>query len=84
MNASKIALPGLPPSSVKLIRPNRCEACKFFEKQHPAHQHGECHKNPPMASIIPTNKGPQTLSAFPLVQPTQWCGAFETKIAAVN
>ena len=31
-----------------------------------------------------SNKGPQTLSAFPVVRPEQWCGAFEVKIAAVN
>lgn len=84
MNQPKIELPGLPVSAVKLIRPNRCENCRWAERQGPTPPIYECHKNPPIAAIIATNKGPQTLSAFPLVRPEQWCGAFETKIAQVN
>ena len=77
----QITLPGLPKSTGQVIRPNRCENCKYAEKSNPTHPVYECHKGPPTATIVPTNKGPQTLSTFPMVQATQWCGAFEKKIA---
>jgi len=82
--APKIDLPGLPKSTGKLIRPQRCENCHWAEKSNPAHPVFECHKGPPTAAILATNKGPQTLSAFPLVQPTQWCGEWKPKISQVN
>jgi hypothetical protein len=81
--APKIALPGIPQTG-KFIRSHRCEVCKYAEKENPAHPHYSCHRNPPVASILPSNKGPQTLSAFPIVRPEQWCGAFEPKISQVN
>lgn len=84
MTQPKITLPGLPQVTGKLIRPNRCENCRWSERTNPTHPVFECHKNPPTASILPSNKGPQTLSAFPIVRPEQWCGAFEPKISQVN
>lgn len=37
----------------------------------------ECHVGPPAAHLVPTAQGPGFLTAFPTVQPDQWCGRFE-------
>lgn len=76
-------LAGLP-QPAKLIRAHRCETCKYAEREGGVSKNYACHKGPPAVSILPSNKGPMPLTAFPMVQPDQWCGAFEPKIENVN
>ena len=75
-----IALPGLPKSQGKLIRPQCCATCKWSETEGPGSPNLFCHKNPPAVSILPTSKGPMPFTAFPIVQPEHWCGAHAPKL----
>lgn len=42
----------------------------------------ECHARPPAAYLVQTPTGAGFMTAFPTVQPDQWCGEF--KPAVVN
>ena len=77
-NSIKAPLPVIPAG--KLIREDRCEKCKFSERQSSEREVLECHYNPPTASVVPSNKGPQVLAAFPPVQADQWCGKYKKRV----
>lgn len=69
-----------------LIRPDRCEKCKFATAR-PGEDRFECHRNPPMVTAFlgPTPSGhPQVLNstAFPIVQSDQWCAEFVPRVMA--
>lgn len=76
-----IILPKLP-KPMKLIRTHRCENCKWAEAEGPGSVNFMCHRNPPAVGFLPTNKGPIPVAAFAIVQPDQWCGEHQPKIAA--
>lgn len=61
-----LALPlgGVP----RLKRPRRCESCGCVALQ-PNGVNLECRRNPPTLITVPTG----IVSAFPGVQPDQWC-----------
>ncbi len=61
----------------------KCAQCKFYERQPDGR--GLCYRYPPQTSswsvMTQTPQGgvvPQVMtnSAYPIVQPTQWCGEF--------
>lgn len=68
-----------------LIRPDRCEMCKFASPLRNDERY-ECHRNPPAVTAFlgpGPDGGVQVLNstAFPLVQPSQWCSEFKMKIS---
>lgn len=78
-------LPGLGQSlkASTLLRPERCEKCKWHAAV--ANQpHLECRRNPPTPSVIPTNRGLQTICTFAIVQPDAWCGEFKVQLEGIN
>lgn len=65
---------------MKIVRPNRCEKCKFAEKEGGMSKNYTCHFGPPTLSFVTSNKSPIPLTAFPVVQPDQWCNQFGKRI----
>lgn len=61
-----------------LIRQERCENCKYAERESSALF--ACHYNPPTVALAPTNQGPIPVSFYPPVQAEHWCGRFVQRI----
>jgi hypothetical protein len=64
-----------------VIRPDRCEKCKFAMPVPKASDLLECRANPPQVMFLPAKLPtgqmvPQDFTVFPKVQKLQWCGAF--------
>ena len=94
MSEAPFKLPGLPGAGVptmKVIRPHRCELCKWSS---PAEEQGllDCHFGPPSVNgvFMGMGKNPATgqtepmmmaHTAFPKMQPTDWCGQFFSRLA---
>jgi hypothetical protein len=76
---TSIVLPGLP-KAAKFIRSERCEFCRWAEREPNPKPVYSCHKNPPGVSILATPRGPMPFAAFPLVEATHWCGAYQSKL----
>ena len=81
-------LPGLPHLKAKLIRPDRCEKCKFSATMQ-GRQELECHEGPPTATtfMVPGRNGQAgyvTHTGFPIVNGDCWCGRFGPKVEGVN
>jgi hypothetical protein len=70
------------PKPMKLIRPERCEKCRFSSAIAQTTDL-ECRRNPPHTStfVIGTTRDGrinlQTVGAFPRMVPTAWCGEFK-------
>lgn len=60
-----------------------CSECRFYEPLDPSQ--GTCRESPPIVQIIMTQATrisqpmPQTISAWPSVQPSYWCGKHQPK-----
>lgn len=59
-----------------------CNSCKFYElhaanSEHELADAGLCRANPPV-----TQKDADSRGYWPVVKSTDWCGQFETPIAA--
>lgn len=76
------AQPQVPPAAAVKIRGETCRRCKFSD------QKGAglfCVRNPPTVVIVPDQAGrPTTGSAWPPVNPQQWCGEFKLRIEGVS
>lgn len=78
------ALPIKPLQPAALIRPERCEKCKWasaLRKQ----ENFECRRNPPVPAHVPRQMRDgsvqfMTYSGYPQVRPDQWCGEFSQHI----
>lgn len=70
------------PVTGPMIRPDRCGNCKFAVASAGTRQL-MCRRNPPTMFPLPArNGGFTTASAWPPVQPDQWCGEFALRLAA--
>lgn len=54
------------------MEPKRCATCV-----HCFVIEGQCRAKPPHAFIVPSAQGPMAISAWPPVQPHQWCGSYQ-------
>jgi hypothetical protein len=58
---------------------NACATCKFWTKNG---QLMECHRNPPIGSVVVTKQGASLITGWPTTQPTDQCG--EYKLALID
>jgi hypothetical protein len=67
---------------------NDCTKCRFaFAKgvnKQDLRKIFECRRNPPLAQILPSPQGAQTVTFFPTVNSETGCGQFETAIAIAH
>lgn len=87
MNLAK-TLPGLPTMKARMIRPERCEKCKFKGDQIEPGKF-ECRESPPVANSFMMQQGPGRSgfivhTAYPIVQVDNWCGKFKPNVEGVN
>lgn len=75
-------LPNAPRPGV-LIRTERCEKCKYATPEGRS-ENFLCHRNAPQVVGVPTPQGMKVVSAFPTVQPQQWCAEYVPQIIAAN
>ena len=83
------SLPGLPHMKAKLIRPDRCEKCKFRGDNQGGPEQYECRQGPPTATsiMVPGRNGqPQfiTHTTFPIVKGDNWCGKWAARVEGAN
>lgn len=78
-------LPGLgaQPQLRTMVRNECCNKCKWHAAL-AGQANFECRRFPPTMSFMPTNHGPQPISAYPPVTPEHWCGEFKPGIEGVN
>ena len=85
-------MPGAHLPAMKVIRPQRCETCKWSSPSPEGQGLLDCHFGPPNVNGIFMGMGrdpadgvtkPQMMAhtAFPKMQPTDWCGQFFSRIA---
>lgn len=73
-----------------ILRPDRCEKCKFHELYPANRDHLECRRHPPQRSAfaVPGPNGNgfaiQETAAYPKVQKFGWCGEFKPRIEGLN
>ena len=87
-----ITLPGLPghlPVKGRVIRPERCEKCKFRGDQVQKPNQFECRESPPVphSFMVPGPNGSSgfiTHTTYPIVQADNWCGKFAPRIEGMN
>lgn len=53
---------------------DKCSNCKFFKRNPADLKQGDCHKNPPVLTVIPMAQGPALLGNWPPVKEDGWCG----------
>jgi hypothetical protein len=67
-----------------LIRPNRCEKCKWASAV-PQDRNLQCRRYPPQAAHIVNQRGMlQVVTYFPIVKPDEGCGEYQPLVAGMN
>lgn len=65
------------------IRTEQCAKCKWATPEQGS-TNFECRRFNPSVIGVPTDRGIMRISAWPVVQPQQWCGEFKPNIIAAN
>ena len=80
-----------PPAAARLVRPNRCENCKYASPSQQGQGLLDCHFGPPNVNgvfmgmgkdPVSGQAGPQMMAhtAFPIVRPDDFCAQWFAKV----